>query len=538
MVIYRKYRPQIFADLSGQENIIKILKGAIKRKNIGHAYLFSGPRGVGKTTVARILAKAVNCENLSKDFEPCGKCRSCLEITSGASLDFTEIDAASNRGIDEIRQLREGVNFAPAKNLYKVIILDEIHMLTKEAFNAFLKTLEEPPERTIFILATTEIYKLPATIISRCQRFDFSRISVDKIVKHLEYIIKQENVSAEKVALEMIATNCGGCLRDTLSFLEQMLLISPKNITLADVQETLGLPDQKTISELAEKILQKNTMQAIQSVGEILDGGKDLSVFVSSLIVYFRGLLMLNISDELSEILSQNWTQEELNKMRALTRQTTRNDLTSIMRKLIEAQDKMKFSDFPHVYLEMAIAESTVQNGLTSEEKNDKNTGEGDGSGDGDVTEKNQENIKNQPNNNACCSEISPEQWNEILSDIKKKNHSVHAFLSACSPVKILDNDLLIFVKHQFHKERLNTQQNKILIESAISSVMGNKLTMRCFFKDELEKMGIEVGEETVESMSQNDEIISSESGDVISEALEMFGGSIINEQCAISNDQ
>ncbi len=520
MVIYRKYRPQKFSDLSGQENIIKILKGAIKRKKIGHAYLFSGPRGVGKTTVARILSKAINCENLGKDFEPCGKCRSCLEITSGASLDFTEIDAASNRGIDEIRQLREGVGFAPAKNMYKVVILDEAHMLTKEAFNAFLKTLEEPPERTIFILATTEIFKLPATIISRCQRFDFARIPVDQIVNHLEYIIKQENVSAEKQALEVIAANCGGCLRDTLSFLEQMLLISPENITLADVQKTLGLPDQKIIHELAEKILQKDTVRAIQFVSELLDGGKDLSVFVSSLIAYFRGLLMLNISDELSGILDQNYTQEELSQMNVLAQQSNRNVLTSIMRKLIEAQDKMKFSDFPHVYLEMAIAESSVKDELTKENKDDKNIDRDGDSNKEDVSEQSQKNIENKVENNACCSELSKEQWDAILIDIKKKNHSVHAFLSSCIPVKILNNDLLIFVKHKFHKERLNTQQNKILIESAISSVIGNKLNMRCLFKEELDSMGIEVNDAPVESVKEENNV---ESEDVLSEALKMF---------------
>lgn len=530
MVIYRKYRPQKFSDLSGQENIIKILKGAIKRKNIGHAYLFSGPRGVGKTTVARILSKAINCENLSKDFEPCGKCRSCLEITSGASLDFTEIDAASNRGIDEIRQLREGVGFSPAKNLYKVIILDEAHMLTKEAFNAFLKTLEEPPERTIFILATTEIFKLPATIISRCQRFDFARIPMDKIINRLESIVKQEGISAERSALEMIAANCGGCLRDTESFLEQILLISPKNITLADVQKTLGLPDQKAIHELAEKILQRNTAQAIQFVGNLLDEGKDLSIFVSSLVSYFRGILMLNISDKLSEIIAQNYTSEDLIRMRNLSQQSSKNVLISIMRKLMEAQGKMKFSDFPHVYLEMAIAESSMQDGLTEEKKNDKNTDEGD-SGTGNTSDNNDainqnQNDNNNVNNSACCLEISQDQWSAILADIKKKNHSVHAFLSSCIPVKILNGDLLIFVKHKFHKERLNTQQNKILIESVISSVMGKKLNMKCLFKEELDQMGIEINDTPVEKNQEENNV---GSGDILSEALEMFGGSVIS---------
>jgi len=529
MVIYRKYRPQKFSDLSGQENIVKILKGAIKRKNIGHAYLFSGPRGVGKTTVARILSKAVNCENLSEDFEPCGKCGSCLEIASGTSLDFTEIDAASNRGIDEIRQLREGVGFSPAKNLYKVIILDEAHMLTKEAFNAFLKTLEEPPERTIFILATTEIYKLPATIISRCQRFDFSRIPMDKIIARLENIVKQEGISAEKQALEMIAANCGGCLRDTESFLEQILLISPKNITLADVQRTLGLPDQKAIHELAEEILRGNTARAIQFVSNLLDEGKDLSIFVLSLISYFRGILMLSINDNLSEIIAQNYTEEDIIRARNLSRQSSKNIFIFIMRKLMEARDKMKFSDFPHVYLEMAIVECSTRNELTREEKSGKNTDKSDSetnnvSDDSKINQN--QNAGNNANNDAYCSEISQKQWSAILTDIKKKNHSIHAFLSSCVPVKILNNDLLILVKHKFHRERLNTQQNKILIESVIDSIMGKKLNIRCLLKEELAQMGIEVNDNPVEKTKEENSV---ESKDILSEALEMFGGNVVS---------
>jgi len=250
------------------------------------------------------------------------------------------------------------------------------------------------------------------------------------------------------------------------------------------------------------------------------------------LITYFRGLLMLNISDELSGILSQNYTKEELTQMSELAQQFSRNCLTSIMRKLIEAQDKMKFSDFPHVYLEMAIAESTIQDELTKENKNDKDNDSnvGGNSNEDSIREQNQKHVENNKlDNDVCNSEISKEQWNAILTEIKKKNHSVHAFLSACIPVKIVNNDLLIFVKHNFHKERLNTQQNKILVESAISSVMGSKLGSRCLFKEELDVMGIEADDNSDESANVNNGADNVESGDVISEALEMFGGSVVS---------
>jgi DNA polymerase-3 subunit gamma/tau len=224
LVLYRKYRPQVFADVVGQEHIVQTLTNAVSSGIISHAYLFSGPRGSGKTTVARLLAKSLNCQNRKEgEFEPCNKCSSCLEIMENRSLDLLEIDAASHRGIDEMRELRDGIKFAPAKSKYKIFIIDESHQLTKEAANALLKTLEEPPSHAIFILATTEIHKMIPTIISRCQRFDFRRLTLPEIVKKLEFVAKKEGVKTDKAALELIALSAAGSIRDAESILGQVL---------------------------------------------------------------------------------------------------------------------------------------------------------------------------------------------------------------------------------------------------------------------------------------------------------------------------
>ena len=325
LVLYRKYRPQTFSEIIGQEHIVQTLTNAISSGMVSHAYLFSGPRGSGKTSIARLLAKSVNCQNRKeREFEPCNKCQSCLEIMEGNSIDLIEIDAASHRGIDEIRELKDGILFVPTKSKYKVFIIDESHQLTKEAANALLKTLEEPPSHAIFVLATTEIHKMIPTIISRCQRFDFRKLTLPEITKRLEIISQKEKVKVEKAALELIALNSGGSIRDGESLLDQILTFAGasekgKEIKAEDIKDLLGLVEINLVSNFCDFIIQKKASEAVNFLNEIIDRGLDLQNFSKALINYLRQALILHLTapseKEADNTIITGLTYEEFKKL-------------------------------------------------------------------------------------------------------------------------------------------------------------------------------------------------------------------------------
>jgi len=304
LVIYRKYRPQKFSEIVGQEHIVKTLLSALDSGKIAHAYLFAGPRGTGKTTIARLLAKAVNCLD-SSTLEPCNKCDSCLEINENRAIDLIEIDAASNRGIEEIRELRERVRFAPMKSKYKVFVIDEAHQLTKEAFNALLKTLEEPPAHAIFILATTERYKMLPTIIFRVQRFDFKKFSLPEILGRLERILKKEKINADKKALRIIAINAEGHMRDAESMLGQVIAFcGNKEIKIKDVEDILGIVDINLAIKFIDLLANKKSKEALAFIDKFINQGYDLIQFIQSLIIYSRKLPLIRVNKDLSKLIS------------------------------------------------------------------------------------------------------------------------------------------------------------------------------------------------------------------------------------------
>jgi DNA polymerase-3 subunit gamma/tau len=386
LVLYRKYRPKTFSEVIGQEHVVKTLTNGILSGIISHAYLFYGPRGSGKTTIARLLAKALNCEVRSKNYEemkkssnlqpstfnlqpslyePCNKCPSCLEINEGRALDLIEIDAASHRGIDEIRELRDGIKFFPTKSKYKVFIIDEAHQLTKEAANALLKTLEEPPDYAIFILATTEIHKMIPTIVSRCQRFDFRRLTVPEIVKKLEFICQNEKIEIEKPALELIALNASGSFRDAESLLDQALTFSgtlgkERKISTDDIKNLLGLVEINLIQNFVDLIFQKNTSGAINFLNEKIDQGLDLQEFVRALINYLRQAMILKtvgVGDSQNPIIT-GLTKEEFQKLQSQTEKFSEGEILKILNLFLDAEQKMKYSPILQLPLELAIVES------------------------------------------------------------------------------------------------------------------------------------------------------------------------------------
>ncbi|MFH0792388.1 MAG: DNA polymerase III subunit gamma/tau [bacterium] len=363
LALYRKYRPHYFRDVIGQEHVVRTLTNALSSGSISHAYLFCGPRGSGKTTIARLLAKAVNCEDKTS-FEPCDKCSSCIEISESRSMDLVEIDAASNRGIDDIKELREGIRYLPTKLKYKVFILDEAHQLSKDAANALLKTLEEPPSHAIFILATTEAHKMIPTIVSRCQRFDFRKLTVPEITKRLEIVVKNEKAKISQSAINLIAVNSGGSMRDGESLLNQAISFSQvnakdKEVVADDIKDLLGLVEIQVVGKLVEFIVGKDQNQAIRYLGELIDKGTDVEQFIRALIDYLRQGLIVKMTDEndYSTTITSGLTKEEYQLLVEQVKKLKAIELRKLIGAMIEAENKMRYASITQLPLELAIAE-------------------------------------------------------------------------------------------------------------------------------------------------------------------------------------
>ena len=351
--LYRKFRPNTFADVKGQDHIVTTLKNQLKANRIGHAYLFTGTRGTGKTTIAKIFARTVNCENPTED-GPCGECRICKAIAAGASMNVIEIDAASNNGVDNIREIVEEVSYSPAEGKYKVYIIDEVHMLSIGAFNALLKTLEEPPSYVIFILATTEVHKLPITILSRCQRYDFKRISIDTITARMQELIQAENVQVEERALRYIAKAADGSMRDALSLLDQCIAFHlGKELTYDKVLDVLGAVDTEVFSRLLRCILERNVLGCVQLLEEIVMQGRELTQFVTDFTWYLRNLMLVQASDNLEDVIDMS-----TDNLKRLKEEATLADMEQIVRYIrifSELTGQIRYAAQKRILVEIAL---------------------------------------------------------------------------------------------------------------------------------------------------------------------------------------
>ncbi len=359
--LYRKFRPPVFDQIVGQEHITKTLKNQIKSGRVGHAYLFNGGRGTGKTSAAKILARAVNCLN-PQDGEPCNECEICKSAMSGSLTDIVEMDAASNNSVEDIRLIRDEVNFLPTTAKYRVYIIDEVHMLSTGAFNALLKTLEEPPNHVKFILATTEPQKLPATILSRCQRFDFKKISDNNIAKWLDYVCKQSNVNITQDALKTIATLAEGAMRDALSILDRCIQDGSNEIDVQKIKNLVGIPQTQYIYKVVEAILNKNMEQSIDTINEIIDDGKDINNLVWEIIKYVKDILLFKTSKKLDL-----YTEEELKQISKLSESTSKEALLKIIFDLSELESNLKWATQKSIIMQVGIMKL-----CSNEQVNDK----------------------------------------------------------------------------------------------------------------------------------------------------------------------
>lgn len=525
--LYRVYRPKTFGDVVGQEHIVKTLKNQIKNNNIGHAYLFSGTRGTGKTSTAKIFARAVNCLNPINE-EPCNECEICIDTLNDNIMDIVEIDAASNNSVDNIRELRESVKYTPSKAKYKVYIIDEVHMLSQGAFNALLKTLEEPPSYVIFILATTEPHKIPATILSRCQRFDFKRVSSKDIASRMSYICKKENIEAEEKALSLIARNSQGALRDALSILDQCISFGNEKIEYNDVIELLGTVNIDELFELSQSIIDENTKKSLEILNEFIIWGKDIRNLINDLIDHFRNLMVCKVSKDLDEIISL--PEESIERLKEQSQNVNINDLIRILNILSETQDSMKSSSNTRILAEvtiMKIAQPMFDESKEALIKRIENLEEKIESGNikvstvqieqsKDVKSQIIEDNKVEENKeDVAYEEVKSEDvrlvessWKKITQKIKDdRKLSVAALLKEVNTFNVKDNILYLIFNDNFSfaRSRLNSKETIEYIESIIREVLNRSFNIQIYLKSEVASLNLS---ETINKADEGEEIL------------------------------
>jgi DNA polymerase-3 subunit gamma/tau len=483
--LYRKYRPSTWSDVVGQSHVVETVRNAVAIERVAHAYLFAGPRGTGKTSVARLLAKAVNCEEANPAKRPDDKCENCISVQNGSFLDLIEIDAASNTSVEDVRDLRDKINFSPNRGRYKVYIIDEVHMLSTAAFNALLKTLEEPPPHAIFILATTEIHKIPATVLSRCQRHEFRRLPVAEIVAQLELICKQEQFGADPKALELIARQATGSLRDAESLLDQLASTGGR-INLEWAQEVLGTSSSQAVLDILDAIAAKAARVGLDKIQESLNAGADARQFARQVVDALRAVLFVRMGARLGP----EFGKEETTRIEGFSKKLSVPDLLSTIRLFNDAAGE-KTAWMPSLPLEMAFVESlgelgsdgTSKPGIAGSSSSEPMAMRPAPEAKKEIPESKPILQMEEPGQTGAARNagVNSDDWLRVKELIKAQNGNLHGLLNSCRVRELRGNVLYLGFASDLLKEKMEKVENMELFAKALKEITGTSLEVRCF---------------------------------------------------------
>ncbi|MFQ5485336.1 MAG: DNA polymerase III subunit gamma/tau [Desulfobacterales bacterium] len=528
LVLARKYRPQRFDEIVMQDHITRTLTNAIVSNRVAHAILFSGPRGTGKTTVARILAKAMNCKEGPIPV-PCNVCRSCIEITAGNAVDVFEIDGASNNSVDQVRELRENAKYMPAHSLYKIYVIDEVHMLSLAAFNALLKTLEEPPQHVMFIFATTEPHKIPITILSRCQHHDFRRIGSEAIAMHLKTICSKENVDIAIESLRLIAHEAGGSMRDALSLLDQVMTCSDGALSHTQVLELLGVLDRKIIFDLSAAIFSNDTKGLLDMVEEIYASGHDMKKLYQDLIEHFRNLLVIKMGDKIERLV--HLSADEIRSMSEQVKGVSEIFLNQVFNILFKEESTIRFAVQPKLAIEMILMKVIqIKPAVSIDiliEKLDNLRREIQGIGNQkNNLKKNSEPIKRQTELTPTPDDTIDEDdtWKKLKNLISEKNPSLAAFLKKCTLSKLTEDSLAIEANgNEFNLRMIQRRKNMQNLESICKDFFGKEMHLS------IKAKASKPDERALKKNRTNDLKQKAIQHPLIADAVEIFNGKVVD---------